>query len=224
VERESDLMKKILTFFTVVTLSTAAMSTHGDIVINEVLGSTTSADTEFIELFNSGSSAVDISNWIIQEVESDDQASNGDVDDSWTITDGTVLAPGEFYLLGNAEFTSVYGITPDQSEALSIENSSYSLVLRDTSADAQYTAFVSDSDGLVPTGLTPDISVGPDGTFLPAGYFLDVDGGTTASTLEFSPRPAPSATPGFSNVAIPEPSSIALLGLVGLAGVVRRRK
>jgi hypothetical protein len=203
-------------------LATANMAS-AEVVFNEVLGSTTSADTEFIELYNSGTTDIDISNWVIQEVESDPGASNGTIDDSWTISTGTTLAAGEFYLLGNTEFTSVFGITPDQSEALSIENSSYTLVLRDVADAIQYAAFVSDSDGTVPAGITPDISIGPDGTFLPAGYYLDVDGGSTASLLEFSPRPAASATPGFSNVAVPEPSSFGVLALAGLAFLRRKR-
>ncbi len=218
-------MKKILTLvFVALVAATAPTASLGGIVINEVIGSTTSADTEFIELFNSSDMSVDISGWIIQEVESDDQASNGTVDDFWTINNGIVLDPGGFYLIGNQEFVDVFEITPDQLEPLSIENSSYTLVLRDTLGTAQYTAFVSDTDGVVPTGLTPDISIGPDGTFLPAGFRLDSDGGTTASILEFSPRPAPSATPTPGGFAVPEPSSVVLLGWVGLAGVVRRRK
>ena len=215
------MMRKTFLFGLIAALVTVS-NASGQIVLNEVLGNTTGADTEFIELYNAGTSAVDISGWLIEEIESDPGASNGTVDDSWTIAPSTSLAAGAFYLLGNSTFATAFGITPDQTESLSIENSSYTLVLSDTTGVAQYTAFVSDSDGVVPTGLTPDISVGPDGTFLPAGYYLDVDGGSTASILEFAPVPAPSATPGASNV--PEPSSVAALAILACAGVIRRRR
>ena len=200
----------------------------GDIVINEVIGSTTGADTEFIELFNAGNTLIDLTGFVIEEVESDSGAANGTVDDTFLITPGSTIAPGDFFLLGNTTFTTAFGITPNQTVGLSIENSSYTLVLRDASGAAVFTAFATDGDGVVPTGLTPDISVGPDGTFLPAGFTLDVDGDVNGGVtiLEFSPTPAASATPtvGANIPIVPEPSSIALLGLVGLAGVFRRRK
>ncbi|MEM9644939.1 MAG: lamin tail domain-containing protein [Planctomycetota bacterium] len=203
---------------------TAPKSALGAVVINEVLGSTTGADTEFIELYNSGPGAVDISGWVISEIESGTNG-NGTVDDSWTINANTNLLAGGYYLIGNPEFEAMFGITPDQSEALSIENSTYTLALADAGATVQYTAFVTDGSGSVPAGFTPDISVGPDGTFLPAGFFLSGDAGTTAGLLEFAPQPAASATPGAANpTAVPEPTSVALLGLLGAGAIVGRNR
>ena len=216
--------------FGLVAAFAAVSPASGQVVINEVIGSTTGADTEFIELFNIGTSLIDLTGWVIDEVESDPGASLGDVDATFGINAGSTIAPGDFFLIGNPTFETAFGITSNQTENLTIENSSYTLVLRDALGAAVFTAFVSDSDGVVPPGFTPDISVGPDGTFLPAGFALDVDGDPTdgVSILEFAPTPAASATPTpGANVpisSIPEPSSMALLGLVGLAGIVRRRK
>jgi len=109
-------------------LATVAMagSAPADIVINEVIGSTTGADTEFIELFNAGSSLIDLTGFVIEEVESDPGGTNGDIDDTFAIAAGSTIAPGDFFLLGNATFATAFGITPNQTEALSIENSSAS--------------------------------------------------------------------------------------------------
>ena len=63
------------------------------VVINEVIGSTTGGDTEFIELFNNCTTPIDISGWVIEEVESDPGASNGTIEDSWTIPAGFTLGP-----------------------------------------------------------------------------------------------------------------------------------
>ena len=213
-------MKKILSF--VFAAMFAATTANAAIILNEVIGSTTGADAEFIELYNSGPGSVDISGFYIDEVESDSgNASFGTVDDTFSIPDGSpiILAPGDFYLIGNSTFETEYGIVPDLSLSLSIENSSYTLALYDDSDSLLYTALVVDGDGALPAPfVAADITVGPDGSFLPAGYALDVDGGSTASILEFSPVPAPSATPGASNNApIPEPSTVALLMLGAVA-------
>ena len=226
-------MRKTFLFGLIAALVTASNASAGSpgaqIVINEVLGSTTGADTEFIELFNIGPLDVDISGWLIEEIESD-ATSNGTVDDSWTINAGTILPAGGFFLLGNPAFETAFGIISDQTEPLSIENSSYTLLLSDSLGAPQFSAFVNDGDGVVPTGITPDLSVGPFGpndTEVPPGFFLNTDGGTTASFLEFAPTPAASATPGSTNApttAIPEPSSMAALALLAGAGVLRRRR
>ena len=208
----------------------AVQFSSGAIILNEVLASTTGPDTEFIELYNSGLTSIDISGWQIFEIESDPGTSYGNIDDTFTIPgsadDGTViLGASDFYLIGNDEFETIFGITPDLNLPLTIENSSSTLILKNAAGETQYSAYLVDSDGGGAndegTPITPDISVGPDGSFLPAGYALETDGGSTARILEFSPRPAPSATPGASN--IPEPAT-SLLGGLALLGLILRRR
>ncbi|MBB6429684.1 lamin tail domain-containing protein [Algisphaera agarilytica] len=217
-------MKKLFGSLTAAGLAFGlAGQANADLFINEVIGSTTGADAEFIEIYNSGPTAVDLSGYQILEIESDSGASQGTVDDTFEIASGTIAAGG-YFLIGNATFTAGYGITPDLELNISIENSSYTLLLQDDSATTLYSAFVTDGGAgdAAQGGVAPDISVGPDGTFLPAGFGLSGDGGSTAYLLEFSPVPAPSATPGAAN--IPEPASLALVGLGGLAMLSRRRK
>lgn len=199
-------------------------SVQGAVVINEVVGSTAGGDAEFIELFNSGSTAVDISDWAINEIESDDVTTFGDVDDTFAIPAMTILNAGGFFLIGNDNFVTGYGITPDLNLGLSIENSSYTLQLVNALGEQQYAVSVFDSaDDSSPIAV--DLSVGPDGTFLPAGFFLTTDAGTTAGLQEFS-VPSGVATPGASNgTVIPEPSSFALIAMAaGGFGFVRRRR
>jgi len=199
--------------------------------INEVLGSTTSTDTEFIELYNDGPTAIDLTDWTITLYDSDSGTSFGGIDGGspHTIAAGSSVASGGFFLLGNPEFEALFGITPDASlPANAIENSSYTMVLADASSTIQQTVFVTDGGAgdaanIAGTVISPDLTVGPDGTFLPAGFFRTTDGGPTTGLLEFSPRPASSATPGLSNV--PEPGTVLLmgLGLAGLASIERKR-
>lgn len=203
-----------------------ATSASADIYLNEVLGSTTSTDSEFIELYNSGPAAVDISNWAIELWDSDSGSIGGsDGGSPYTIDAGTTLAAGGYYLLANTTFSTYYAATPDQViQENAIENSSYTVILKDTLSATIDSVFVTDggagdtaNDG--GTAITPNATAGPDGTFLPAGFYRAGDGSSNIALLEFSPQPAPSATPGAAN--LPEPASLVLLGIAGM--FLRRR-
>jgi len=202
-----------------VALVTASGSTSfaQAVVINELLGSTTSADSEFIELFNTTASAVDIGDWMIELWDSDSSSLGGaDGSSPYTIPSGTSLNAGGHFLLGNSTFSTTYGITPDLTlPANAIENSSYTVVLADSSNVVQNAIFVTDGGAgdtanRAGAAITPESTIGPDGSFLPAGFTRTVDGGGSFSLLEFSPQPAPSATPeggDFTVVAPPAPPS-----------------
>lgn len=222
-------MKRTLFGFTAAALlatgSASALIIGPDVTINEVLGNTTSTDTEFIELYNAGGLAQDLTGWSIEVWDSDSGASGQDGGAPYALSGS--IAAGGFVLLGGPEFASIFGITPDIAlPANAIENSSYTMILVDDSSNVIESIFVTDGgDGDAATRdgslITPDATVGPDGSFLPAGIYRTTDGGASFGVLEFSPRPAPTATPGASN--IPEPGSLALLGLGGLL-VARRRR
>lgn len=182
---------------------------NADVYLNEVLGSTTGSDTEFIELYNSGPGAVDISGWEIELWDSDSGTSYGlpDGPSPIVIPAATSLPQGGYYLLANGLTETAYGVTANQSIGdNSIENSSYTVILTSSSAGPIIdSAFVTDggvgdSANRAGTGITPNVSIGPDGTFLPAGFYRVGDGAATVAMLEYSPIPAPSATPGAANL------------------------
>lgn len=231
VSDKGNTMKNLWTLMAVVAALTCPAA-DADIVINELLASTTSTDPEFIELYNTSASAIDISGWTIELWDSDAGGGFGGSDGGapYTISAASTVASGEFFTLGNETSESVFGFSADQSlPANAIENSSFTIILLDGMSNIVESIFVTDggTDDIANqagTAITPDFTIGPDGSFLPAGFFRDVDGGSTFSLLEFAPQASPSATPGASNVAIPEPSTFAVLGLLSLGLVRRKRK
>ena len=202
-------------------------SANAGVFINEILGSTTSTDSEFIELYNSGAAAVDLTGWSIELWDSDAGTAFGTADGASPYALSGSIPAGGFFLLANTTFGTYYSATPDLLlPENAIENSSYTAILKDASLATIDSVFVTDGgtgDAANDAGtlITPALTAGPDGTFLPAGFARIGDGGTGVLILEFSPQPAPSATPGASNV--PEPTSIALV-LAGLAGLCFRRR
>lgn len=212
-------------------LAAAAGSANADILISEILGSTGGSDLEFIELVNTGAAPVDISGWSVELWDSD-FASLGSSDGAspYFVPGGTTLAPGAVFTFSNALSDAGFGIIPDAAlPANAVENSSYTAVLADAGSSLIDAVFVSDGDvddianrgGSAISALT----VGPDGSFLPAGFArTDVSGGF--AILEFSNDnrgsfTLESGTPGVNQ--IPAPATAALLGLGGLAAARRRR-
>jgi len=173
-------------------------------VINEVLGSTTGGDSEYIELF--GAPGASLAGLSLIIVESDAGASNGTIDRRIDFADGDRLGDNGFYLLANAQAAQTYGLTPNADFAANfIENSSYTLALVETaslSGDAVSGAeIVRDAVAVTDGGAEDDFFfdapvVGPDGSFLPAGAGRDVDGTGAFQILNFfneSPPNTPTA-------------------------------
>ncbi|MEM1011658.1 MAG: lamin tail domain-containing protein [Planctomycetota bacterium] len=209
----------------------AASQAQANIVINELLGSTSGSDWEFIELFNAGVSPVDISGYTVTLYDADDGGTDGG--SPYVVPDATTLGAGEFFLFANPLATTGFSVVPDVTlPANAVENSPYTVLLEDSAGGNVYSVLVTDgTDALganeAGTPIVADLTAGPDGTFLPAGFFLEVDGGSTAGFLEFGTGnltggAGAGGSPGFSNV-IPEPTSIAVLGMAGLAALRRRR-
>ncbi len=169
-----------------------AGSLSAQVVVNEVLGSTAGPDSEFIELYNTGSAAVDIGGWQIILYESGDRnASNfGSTDGAspYVIPTATFINAGGYYLFANDLAKGSYGLTDPEVDfglpANAIENSSYTLVLEDDSGNLVEAIFVTDGSrdgsddaandaGLVISPTIP--TVGPDDSFLPAGFLRDAE-------------------------------------------------
>ena len=205
-----------------------AGAASADVTINEVLGSTPGTDYEFIELYNSGGGAVDLTGWSIELWDSDSGGSFGGSDAGAPYALSGILAAGGFLTLGNPTVGGILGFTPDLAlPANAIENSSYTMILRDAGAAIVEAIFVTDGgagDAANDAGtlITPDATVGPDGTFVPAGFYRDPDGSGNFVTFDFDDGDiALRATPGGTN--FPAPGSLALLGFGCLLGARRRR-
>ncbi|GHC50980.1 lamin tail domain-containing protein [Roseibacillus persicicus] len=178
-----------------------------EIVINEMQVKAGGDDPQFVELYNNQGTAVDLAGWSVKAYGSDtgDTVNFGNLLGSFTIPSGSpvLLAPGEFYLAGDSVFESIYGITPDLQVEPGFGLFDITMILFDADDNAVFTVFSQDDDATnqannagAPT--VADITIN-DGFNSPAGYYLDSDGGTTASLIEFAPQPASSATPGQTN-------------------------
>ena len=214
-------------------LATVAGSANADILISEILGSTASTDLEFIELVNTGAAPVDISGWSVELWDSDFGAAFGGSDGAspYFVPGGTILAPGAVFTFSNSTADAGIGITGDAAlPANAVENTAYTAVLADAGlalVDAVFVTDGSDPGDSANRGGVPisALTVGPDGTFLPAGFArTDVSGGFAILEFGNDNRGSFSLTSGTPGVnQIPAPASVALLGLGGLAAVRRRR-
>lgn len=185
------------------------------LVINEVLGSTTSSDTEFVELF--GEPGASLEGLSIIVVESDAGASNGTIDRRFDFEAGDAIGDNGFFLLGNdSEVVDDFGVTPNKIIADNfIENSSYTLALVETASLSGSTVtgaeVVIDAVGVSDGGAGDSFFfgapvIGPDGTFLPAGVRREVDGlGDFVVNDAFNPPGEATPTAGES---LPQPTVI----------------
>ena len=180
------------------------------LVINEVLGSTTSTDSEYIELF--GTPGESLAGLSLIVVESDDQASNGTIDARFDLADDAVIGENGFYLVANDLAELTYGVDADDNIPDNfIENSSYTIALVETDSITGTTVtgseIVVDTVGVSDGGETDSFFfdapvLGPNGSFFPAGVGRVADGVDTDTEadwdfLDFFNNPAVNTpTPG----------------------------
>ncbi|HEX8386525.1 MAG TPA: T9SS type A sorting domain-containing protein [Rubricoccaceae bacterium] len=190
--------------------------------INELLASTASTDTEFIEL--SGTPGTSLTGLTLVIIEGDRNSSTGiGLADRAIALTGTIPADGYWFAASPAAVTAYPGAgTPDQAIANdTFENGTGTYLLvtgftgttgddldtnDDGTLDATPWASIVDGIALVDAGIAdtpPDaayysVTFGPDGTNLPAGVYRSGNGAGPYTLLEFA-VPAPSATPGFAN-------------------------
>jgi hypothetical protein len=134
----------------------AAPMAMGQVVINEFhYDNTPNPDHQFVELYNSGASAVDVSGWTLTS-----RASTGTPVSTQTIPASTSIPAGGFYVIGNSEVPNVnlaaagsfLGLGVD---TLELANSSSSLI----------------------DGVAYETNKGVPTTGVPAGFAAQVGGG-----------------------------------------------
>ncbi|MCA8943708.1 MAG: lamin tail domain-containing protein [Planctomycetes bacterium] len=140
------------------------------VVINEFLYDHRSTDAdEFIELYNAGSSAVDIGDWVI---DGEDDGFPTSTNNDFVIPTGTILAAGDYFLIANPNATNAALTSPDYAPTIAsgelLENSGFnnsgtidSIILRNAVGDVvdavSYEAFRLQSPFVTPA-YTPDPS------------------------------------------------------------------
>ncbi|MGE0144536.1 MAG: lamin tail domain-containing protein [Planctomycetota bacterium] len=110
-------------------LATLALGglTSAQVVINEIqYDDSGTDDREYVELYNAGSGAVDISGWQLQSI---DQVGPNV---TYTVQAGTILAPGGYYVMGSGAVANVNQVLTGPSGGL-WENDQETLELRDAS-------------------------------------------------------------------------------------------
>lgn len=159
-----------------------------NVVINEVLASTTGTDSEYIELF--GTPGASLAGLSFVSVEANDIASQGEFDFRFDFADDVVLGDNGFLLIANATAQATYGVTGNlELDVGALENSSatYALVQTASLSGSAVTGAEIVIDAV--TNIGDDTSatffdapvVGPDGSFFPAGVGRVADGVDTDS-------------------------------------------
>jgi hypothetical protein len=184
--------------------SLASGQVVGQVVINEFSYDDSSTDDfEFVELFNTGALAIDISGWTLTNRDTGGLAAGS----PFTVPAATSLAPGAFYVLGNATVVPA----PNQTGAANfLENDNETVELRD-SGGVIVDALLYESNlgrAFAPADVTPQIGRGIWGnhTLIQSTTSTDAtlrswsrlrDGvDTNVNGRDFSQR---RATPGASN-------------------------
>lgn len=211
-----------------------AAAANADVLISEILGSTSGSDWEYVEIVNTGAAPVDITGWALELWDSDEGSNYGGADGgSPHVFGAAVLNPGDVYVIGNGLAQAGYPNPPfsfNQSWAdNSVENSSYTAILVDAGSNPMDSVFVTDggandTPNRAGSAYSPSLTVGPDGGFLPAGFArTDAVGGSAILFFDtglLGDGTTEGGTPGINQ--IPAPGALALLGLGSL--IARRRR
>ena len=244
--------KKIAALLGAVAAVGVAGSADAKVLITEVLANEVgSALTgEWVEIMNTGAAPVDVSNYKF----GDEETLGGDTEAGgmFQFPANTLLAPGQVVVVANSaeRFLAVYGFKPtfeawlnatvsgnndpevpdmlpylawvNPGEAINMANGNDQAILLDAN-DAVADAL---SWGNV-VAFDPGISNNP-GTLDGQSYYrLTLEDTNTAADWGLTPdggTAATRSTPGVVTAVLPEPGTMTLVGLAGLACARRRRK
>jgi hypothetical protein len=212
-----------------------ATQSRGAVLVTEFMPNPAGTDTEreWMEIYNSGPDAVDLTNWKVGDEEAVPNPTAGG-EGMFTFPAGTTMQPGDVLVIAvqAGGFEDLYGFKPD-----------FEFNTDTDPAVPQMTKYTSWGTGSFSLGNDLDhaLVVDPTDTIvsLMATGTRGFDVLGTNETWERVPADAPNpdhnfasgtfvrrltgeATPGV--VTVPEPASLALAGMAGLALVVRRRR
>ncbi|MFK7768886.1 MAG: PEP-CTERM sorting domain-containing protein [Mariniblastus sp.] len=234
---------KTTLFLIAVMFSVFANSVSADLYINEIRIDQVGSDTdEYFELFADGMT-IDLSTYTYLVI-GDGTGGSGVIENATGLT-GT-LNTDDFFLVAESSFTLSDASFVDQTSTLGFENGdnvTHMLVQDFTGAtgddldtdddgtfDVTPWSSIEDSIAILEEVGGGDLvystnTIGPNGTFVPAHVFRDVDGAAGAFQIgNFDPADG-GDTAGFTNFSgVPEPGSLTVLGLMGLVVAGRRRR
>lgn len=210
-------MKKFLSFMAVAFFAINS-SAHADLVLTEFSANPSSLSDDFgeyVEVYNSGTTPISVDGLILGDDGADEFTFSGT---------GLTIAPGSFFVFGDSENTD----SPSYVDAtwgegsFFLSNGADEIIISDASGTL-ISLFYSNGDPFgAGTAAVLNDTANDDSVFSNFVAETTTIGANTGGTNSDLGSPGSAGLTVIS--AIPEPSSIALLGLVGLAGVVRRRK
>ncbi len=157
------------------------------IVINEILAHTDPPDVDSVELYNRGDVAVDLSGWLMTDDLARPQA-------EWVrIADGTLLAPGDYYVIADC--------LPGSTQAPAIGCSVWQFGLSEAGDDVYL--MQPDANGGTPAVVnSAAFGVSPNGVSL--GRYVDSTGTVSFPLLAEVTLGAPNSAPLISPIVIEE--------------------
>ena len=227
------------------TLLPLTLTAHGAVLISEILFNEVGNDTtgEWIEIYNNGSVAVDLSDWKIGDEEL--LGASSDTEGMFRFPAGSSIGPGAVQIVAVAanRFNSVYGFLPNYEVGTGGDNAAvpnltvYNTWDPDTAATNtinlantnDHILLLNAADGIADTaswGNTFSFNPGLAQPVLDGQSYYRINPSTdsdAATDWAASPDTGTAATRS-SPGAIPEPASGALLGVLGLLSVSRRRR
>tara|TARA_B110000908_G_C10081163_1_gene369647 strand:- start:86 stop:733 length:648 start_codon:yes stop_codon:yes gene_type:complete len=215
-------MKRTIT--TLAAMSVATLSSQASLILTGIVDGPLGGGTpKAIELY----ATADIADLSVYGVElvSNAGSSAGAVETAFS---GSILAGEYYYVASEApNFTAVFGFAPDITTGDANHNGDDDFYIY--GPGAVLIDVWSGSDGVDNTGTATDIldswayrndNTGPSTTFTASDWTIaavdSLDGLDAAATA--------AAVPFGTFTVVPEPSSISLLGLAGLATLLRRRR
>ena len=198
--------------------SCIAMTTNADLIITEFLANPFAVDDdegEYFELFNSGSSAIDIGTLTIL----DDGA------DSIVLSSfgGTLINPGDFVVFGNNSDPHV-DINYDTVGSFILANGADGIIVIDTASETELARLnYLDGDDAGPgiALVLDDTANATNGVTLEANYIAEIPSNDTLPGTDVG---SPGVAGSTIITAIPEPTSLTLLGGLAFGLFVRRRR